>query len=529
MALNPQFVHERLRKAAYKFRWSRGARYLISGMAVSLFFLLVFLLCDTQFHFGAVGRWLGFVLVLSSLGAGIALALPEFFKKITDASIARRVEQSCTGSRNVLINAVQFDGELAAASPLRGALFEEMHDPFPNVVWRNVFDLALLKKLALTLGAVVLAITLWALVRPEHFINSAERMFLPAGNIAPLTRTRILDVAPGDTEVAHGAEVDLKATLGGEIPKGAWVNFRESGSSWQRTLLDHDVGLPEYTFTWKEVRQPIEYYIEAGDARSVTHTINVRPRTAIASRSAEIEPPAYTKLAKSTVTNFAMLQDIIPGSLVAITLEFSGAVPELEAVSDKGQKFAVTRLDDTHWKFDGKVMGTQAVKISYQDANSRQDAETLQIATRPDEAPKINISAPQEGREIVATPNGSLAVQFTASARYRLGDVALYKSTNDRQDAQLVREWKDSADKTSFATQISVPLRQYSSPGDDNVTFCIVAKDQNDVSGPGVTISRPVVVSLRSGGCAGETGGRPEFPIAQQSGGVDHAPAGQPR
>ena len=409
------------------------------------------------------------------------------------------MEQSCAGSRNVLINAVQFDGELAAGSSLRGALFEEMHDPFPQVEWRNVFDLPLLKKLAMALGGVALAIALWALVRPAHFINSAERIFLPAGNIAPLTRTQIVSVTPGDTEIAHGGEVDLTAAIGGDIPQAAWVDFRENGSSWQRTLLDHDVGAAEYTFAWKDVRQPVEYYIEAGDARSATHTISVRPRTAVAVRTAEIEPPAYTKLAKSTVANFAMLQDIIPGSSVTITLEFNAAVPELQVVSEKGDKFAATPLDATHWKFEDKIMAAQAVRITYRDANSRQDEETLQIATRPDEAPKINITTPQEGREIVATPDDSLQVQFTATARYGLGDVALYKSTNDKQDAQLVREWKEAADKTAFESQIHIPLKQYSAPGDDSVTFCIVAKDKNDVSGPGVTISRPVVVSLRSG------------------------------
>ncbi|HWB60385.1 MAG TPA: hypothetical protein VG733_12895, partial [Chthoniobacteraceae bacterium] len=499
MALNPQFVHQRLRKAANQFRWSRGARYFISGAAVSLFFLMVSLLCDTQFHFGAAGRWIGFVLTVGSLLAGAGMAVPAFFKKISDASIARRVEQSCPGSRNVLINAVQFNGELAAESPLRGAIFGEMHDPFPNVEWKNVFDLPLLKKLATAFGGVALAITLWGVVRPAHFVNSAERIFLPAGDIAPLTRTRILNITPGDAQIARGGEVDLTASLDGDIPYAAWVNFRENGSSWQRTLLDHDVGEASFTFTWKDVRQPIEYYIEAGDARSDTHKISVRPRTAIASRSAEIEPPAYTKLGKSTVAGFSVLQDVIPGSHVAITLEFNAPVPDLRAVSEKGTKFSVVKQDDTHWKFDGKIMSAEAVKMAYRDAGGREDTETIQVATRADDAPKINITAPEEGREIVATPNDSLQVQFTATAKFGLGDVGLYKSTNDKQDAQLVREWKESAGQASFSTQINVPLKEYSAPGDDSVTFCLVAKDRNDVSGPGVTISRPVVVSLRSG------------------------------
>ena len=148
-------------------------------MAVSFFFLTVFLLCDTEFHFGAAGRWMGFFLTMIPLVAGFALALPAFLARITDASIARRIERSCPGARNVLINAVQFDAELAPGSPVRAALFNEMHDPFPQVSWREVFNLPLLKKLALALCAVSFAILLLAAVQPGHFVNSALRIFLP--------------------------------------------------------------------------------------------------------------------------------------------------------------------------------------------------------------------------------------------------------------------------------------------------------------------------------------------------------------
>ncbi|MGB8353621.1 MAG: hypothetical protein WCD79_07025 [Chthoniobacteraceae bacterium] len=499
MPLNPQSVHQRLHKTALLFRWTSGARFLISGAAGSLFFLMVFLLCDTQFHFGAVGRWFGFLLTVLSLLLGVALALPALFKNISDASIARRIERACTGSRNVLINAVQFDSELAAGSSLRAALFEEMEDPFKQVRWREVFDLLLLKRLALTLAGIAALITLWGVIRPAHFVNSAERIFLPASNIAPLTRTQIKAITPGDVQIVHGGGVVLKATLGGDIPTAAWVNFRPAGSGWQKVLLDRDTGQPDFAYEWKDVVQPIEYYIEAGDARSATYTINVRPRTVLRSRSAEITPPAYTKLAKNTVRDFTALQDVIPGSRIAFTLEFNAAVNALHATSDKGEKFAVKKLDGTHWQIEGRVTAPQIIKLAYHDATARDDEESQQITVKPVEPPKINITNPQEGNETVTTRSASLPLQFTASDTFGLASVALYKSTNDKPNAQLIREWKEAADRKTFTTQTRIDLLQFTTPDDDHATFCLVAKDRNDVTGPGVTISRPIVVTLRSG------------------------------
>ena len=459
---------------------------------------MIFLLCDTQFHFGAVGRWTGFLLTFSPLLGGIALALPALLARITDASMARRIERSCPGSRNVLINAVQFDEELAAGSAVRAALFEEMHDPFPQVQWREVFNLPLLKKLALTLSVICFAISLLAIARPGHFINSALRIFLPASPIEPLTRTRILALMPGDTMVAHGDGVNLTVTLGGEIPKAAWVSFCQDGSTWQRMLLDRDVGRPEYSFAWKEVREPVEYYVEAGDVRSVTHRISVQPRTVIKTRSAEIQPPAYTKLPSIDLKDFEMLRDIIPGSRFAVALEFTSAVTAVHSDDGKGGELTVTRLDETHWRIAGTVIASQTVKVKYRDTAGHEDADSLQMTVKPDEAPRINVTAPEEGREIVVTPDAELPLQFTATAGFGLGSLAVYKSTNDKPDALLVKEWKDAVDRKSFVGGTQISLRQYAAPGDDHVTFSVIARDRNDVTGPGVTISRPIVVSLRS-------------------------------
>ena len=190
MALSPELVHRRLQEAAGRFRWSRAGRYLISGAALSLFFLILFLLGDTEFHLGAFGRWLGFVLVVAPVLAGLGWALPAWLQLLPEMAIARRIETACAGSGNALVNAVQFDRELKQGSAMRAAVFNELSDPFPRVNWAEVFDLRLLRRLGTALAAVAAIVFGWALLKPAVFANSVARVFLPSRHIEPLTRTR---------------------------------------------------------------------------------------------------------------------------------------------------------------------------------------------------------------------------------------------------------------------------------------------------------------------------------------------------
>ena len=498
MALDSRLVHGRLQAAANRFRWLRGIRWLIAGTAVAMFFLVVFLLCDARFHFGPAGRWAAFLLTLAPLVAGMALALPAWFQRLSPAGIARRIERSCGGAGNVLISAVQFDRDLDPGSPLRSALFQEMHDPFPGVRWAEVFDVALLKKLALALAAVALVLAAWSALQPAIFSNSAARIFLPARDIPPLTRTRVLDLSPGNTEVAHGREVTVIAKLAGQIPRSTWVCFRSAGSTWQKALMESEAGQAEFRFTWKEVREPLDYFVEAGDTRSATCKIRVRPRTAIRTRSAEIEPPAYTRLPPNKVPDFSTLPNLVPGSRVSVRLDFNNPVGELKVAGENPAGFSVARLDGNHWQFEGKIFATQSVKLEFSDASGKADTDTVQVTVKPDAPPVIRITSPAEGREIVTTRDAELPLACTVTDDFGIGSVAVFKSTNDKTDARLVQEWTDAAGKKSFLIAARIPLREFVTPGEEAATFCVVAKDQNDVSGPGVAVSRPIIVKLLS-------------------------------
>jgi len=460
---------------------------------VGLALLAVLLLADSQFHFGSATRWIAFFLVLTPLLVGLVLSIRAARPNITESSIARRIETASDGSRNTLISAVQFDRELAPDSGFRKAIFHEMNDPFPQVEWARVFDFKLLKRLALALGSAALVLGIFAALRPLYFANSAARILLPGSAIAPLTRTQIASLTPGNTRVINGRDLLVTVRLGGQIPKGVWLSSRESGGNWQKALMEHEVGSATFTCEWKEVREPFAYRVEAGDAVSSVYQIDVRPRTAIVTRKAEIEPPAYTRLGKETRRDFASLQSILPGSRVSLALAFNSPLEELRCGPEG---MTVQKVSATAWNVSGSITTTTSLRFDYRDADGVSDSETLQIAVAPDEPPRIAVTAPPEGKEIFATREDSLSITFNATDNYGLESVALYRTTDETQEAERISVWKEAAGKKSFTATVKVPLAKYAK--DDRVTLALVAKDQNDASGPGVTWSRPLIVTLRS-------------------------------
>lgn len=490
MPLSPELVHQRLTAAAARYRRLRCMRQLLSAGAVALGMLTLLLLADAQFHFGSAIRWVAFLLVTGPLVAGVALSVRSFLPRITAASIARRIEVATANSGNTLISAVQFDRELPADSAFRKALFAEMNDPFPQVNWAEVFNFKLLQRLGLGLGLAVVILGVWAMARPLYFANSAARIFLPGKAIAPLTKTRIVSVTPGSTRVMHGGSLELKLELAGDLPRSAAVYTRESNGPWQKTLLDHEVGSPRFSYKWSEIKTPFSYQLEAGDASSEEFKVLIRPRTAVLEREAQLEPPAYTKLKAEERSGFTSLQNVIPGTKATLNLTFNY---ELEALRCS-EGLAASKLSARQWQLTGTLKQNVDLKISYRDSEGLEDSETLPVVVAPDEPPRITVSTPAEGKELFAAKEDSLTITFKASDNFGLGSLTLYRTSDQEQEP--IHSWNDVAGKKEYSQSIKIPLAKYAR--NDQVSLALKLEDQNNVSGPGVTWSRPLLITLRS-------------------------------
>jgi hypothetical protein len=410
--------------------------------------------------------------------------------------MARRLEMASGDTSNTLINAVQFGQSLPADSPLRTALFQEMRDPFAKVRWDVVFDWKQLQQLAWGIGSICLLMFVLAVAMPKNFVNSAMRIILPARDIQPLTRTRLEAVFPGNDTVPQGRDMQLSVTLAGEIPKSAWVRFREVGGSWQRVLMEHEAGQPEFTFALKEVKQPIEYQVQAGDVESALYTISVRPRTVLKAAAADLVPPSYMGGEVRQIEVRNALPNVPAGARVKVRFTFNNPVQELKVTAEPEQEIASNPTASGIWAFEFQALGTRMLRVAFKDAAGIPEQFTLPVQISPDTAPKVVISEPAEGKELFAEAGATLVLKIRASDDVGLGGLSLFQSTEEREDAILLQEFPSVAGQKNWEGKASVVLQPKAE--ETRLAYRVVARDTNDVTGPGVTMSRPIVVNLRS-------------------------------
>jgi len=183
--------------------------------------------------------------------------------------------------------------------------------------------------------------------------------------------------------------------------------------------------------------------------------------------------------------------------VVVVKLTFNTPLTELRPATDSGLPFKAKSVDGTQWQISSRISGNETVKLVYQDVDGHLGDETFQIMVRPDEPPKLQIISPEEGKQLVATKDATADIAFTCTDDFGLGSVALYRCTASAENGELIQEWKEVAGQRTLTTNARIALGQFKAADDGRLSFVVVAKDQNDVTGPGVTISRRIVIATQ--------------------------------
>src|SRR5205085_10255607 len=118
--------------------------------------------------------------------------------------------------------------------------------------------------------------------------------------------------------------------------------------------------------------------------------------------------------------DFTALENVIPGSRVAFTFESNNPVLELHGSNGKGQPVTAKKPAQTRWQIESEIVANETLQLDYRDGDALAGNDSLKLRTLADEPPKIAITEPVEGRELLAARDGSLAVRFTATDDFGL-------------------------------------------------------------------------------------------------------------
>ena len=482
-----------LDRAGRALRIGRGFTALAIGLVVAGAVLGVWLLADTRLRFGPAGRWMGFAAIALPLMASLAYAIRALFRHMDDAALARRLEVASGRKDNALVNAVQLDRTLGGNSSWRGILLGELSGLWSGMAWQRVYDWRLLRRWGAVLGFLMLAGLAMFLIQPDDFRHRVGRVLMPAREIAPLTKTRVVEISPGDQVVARGTVLPMRVTLEGEIPAEVWLVLSGEDGGVERHAAKRDGTEMAWSVDQKWSKTGT-YWFEAGDAESFTRKIEVKHPAKILARQLTIEPPAYTRLSTTQVPEGAPWPSIPQGSELAINLTFDQGVSEMSV--NQGEVKCMATGKSESWKLAGRILESRVWNLRWTDVSGLNDQARVDFNIKVDEAPRVRIIQPAGEEEILLTRDASLRLVFETTDDYGLAQVSLFRGTSEKPDGRMIQTWTPMV--PSLKESVDIPLSRWVGKEENEAWFCIAATDGNTITGPGKTLSRMIVVRIVS-------------------------------
>jgi hypothetical protein len=434
-----------------------------SGVLTLVIGVLLFLLfASVMEHWVIPGGWTttGRTLLFVTMLAGIAwyswrTFWPLVSRPINPAYAAQLIERSTPSLKNSVLNFLLLRNRRQQLSQkVYEAIEHQAALGLSHVSVDSVVDRSALLRLGYILVAVVAICAGYRILSPKNLTASVERVLLPWSNIAAPARVEIMKVTPGNTEIARGELLEVSAeVMGLHADETVRVHY---------STLDNQAVDREVTLTGVEgsllfqgrlpdrfaagdrtsgskgggIQQDLEYWIEAGDAKSKKYRVTVYSRPTLVVEKIRYEFPRYTGLPPREVEGTGDV-NALEGTQVSIYAlanhDIASAHVDFNAdgrhdLSMSADKMNATAQFTLELQEDRRTPKHDSYVLQYKTTNGRSSSlpPKYSIDVTPDYAPEVKILAPvdEEGK-LVEQLDVPLDMSFTVEVEARDPDFAL--------------------------------------------------------------------------------------------------------
>ncbi|MEO8495562.1 MAG: hypothetical protein ABI614_10870 [Planctomycetota bacterium] len=298
-------------------RWLRST-WVATGLAVSLGLFIAVLVVVVLLDLASPMWWpaLRFaallLVVVPTVWAFVVGVVRPLIRRLTQAMVARRIEQELPGIHNRLVSCVDLarNGQALQSKSFHTRLVHEAHERIRGFRLRQVLDLLSLRRAStfafLSVAALVLAFMLFS----DRLPTAVARIFQPFADIPPISdvfyEVRVgAQTEPGDCDVLRGEDVDfLIDVMKGEVdppgsPGALRLDIASVDAEGHRKRLNYS--LPEVrdqrsTFKLTGMQQSFSYRVLGGGTWTKQYHVTMLDRPRIVGIQTATYYPKYMRL-----------------------------------------------------------------------------------------------------------------------------------------------------------------------------------------------------------------------------------------
>ena len=409
---------------------------------------------------------------------------------VTAVELAAQPHDGGTLARSVIEQAERTCGELPFHRALSGTRFRQ----------RGAISLgclALIGVIAVSAGStmriwfernVLLRDAVW----PQHSLLEID---LPEGGAFVVPR--------GDDLTISARVVD-----GYLPPRQAFISFETTdGVSGREQMPAIQGEIVRFEHTFERIQQTLQCRITGGDATPFEFRIEVVPRPRVKSITLAVTAPAYTDLGRVELRRDQTVLEALPGSEIDIHIETNKPVTDalLMRANEESPETAgsIERISaqSFHARCRPEQTGTYHFLLTDENGltNVSERVPPVRFSVRivPDKPPKVTLRVKGAGDMI--TREAVLPIETDFSDQFGLATATLRHQTS-RENTSPVDEPFNGFEKgtKTFAREIDWPIAPRAVREGDRLTVQALATDTDDVAGPNMGESQPMVFRVVS-------------------------------
>src|SRR5215213_9190231 len=432
-------------------------------------------------------RYNGSALIVLRIGAVLMCLATIYFallrpllKRISDARLARLIEERSPGTEDRLVTAVEFSNEQPEAARISPAIVDRLYRDANSVsASLDVANVIRRSRLMLYGGAALASLLVFAAVLkwgPREISEGVTQLVTPT-TFAASPNAMSIKVKPGTARVPKGSDQDITATLVNFDSQQVTVFSRPLGSKddFQGQVMEPAKARNDFRFSIFNIQDSMEYFVESNNVRSEVFKLNVVDLPFVKQLDLSLNFPAFTNLPTKAVEDGGDIA-ALKGTVATITAKLSGKVRAARIVFADGKK---TEMQLQGSDFTGQLTVTgdtsYYIELVSVDGEAYRGSNEYDVSVLSDQPPVISFDKP--GRDRKATNLEEVFTQARAEDDYGVVSMDLHFSVNGGAEKTVNLQNLTRESARSLTGAYTFFLEEYNLKPGDFISYFAKARD----------------------------------------------------